>query len=51
MPLVALIMIQDFQPDTLLPVHLIWSGIRTVATMITGLLAFIFSRSCEMGSG
>ncbi|MEZ8006282.1 MAG: DMT family transporter [Amylibacter sp.] len=40
MPLVTLIMIQDSKPGTLLPVHPIWSGIRTVATMMTGLLAF-----------
>ena len=40
MPLVALIMIQDSRPGTLLPVHPMWSGIRTIATMMTGLLAF-----------
>ena len=51
MPLVALIMIQYSKPGTSLPVHPIWSGIRTVATIITGLLAFIFSLFCEMGSG
>ena len=51
MPLVALIMIQDSKPGTSLPVHPIWSGIRTITTIITGLLAFISSRSCEMGSG
>jgi drug/metabolite transporter (DMT)-like permease len=40
MPLVTLIMMQDARPGTLLPVHPIWSAIRTVATMLTGLLAF-----------
>lgn len=40
MPLVALIMIQDTRPGTLLPVHPVWSGIRTIARMMTGLLAF-----------
>lgn len=40
MPLVALILVQDSRPGTLLPVHPIWSGIRTIATMMTGLLAF-----------
>ena len=51
MPLVALIMIQYSKPGTSLLVHPIWSGIRTVATIITGLFAFIFSLFCEMGSG
>lgn len=40
LPFVTLIMMQDAKPGTLLPVHPIWSGIRTVATMLTGLLAF-----------
>lgn len=40
LPLVTLIMMQDAKPGTLLPVHPIWSAIRTVATMLTGLLAF-----------
>ena len=28
-------MIQDSKPGTLLPVHPIWSGIRTVATILS----------------
>jgi drug/metabolite transporter (DMT)-like permease len=40
LPLVTLVMMQDAKPGTLLPVHPIWSAIRTVATMFTGLLAF-----------
>jgi len=40
LPLVTLIMMQDAKPGTLLPVHPIWSAIRTVATMLAGLLAF-----------
>ena len=51
MPLVALIMIQVSKPGTSLSVHPIWSGIRTVATIITRVLDFIFSLFCEMGSG
>ena len=40
LPLVTLVMMQDAKPGTLLPVHPIWSAVRTVATMFTGLLAF-----------
>ena len=40
LPLVTLVMMQDAKPGTLLPVHPVWSAIRTVATMFTGLLAF-----------
>ena len=40
LPLVTLVMMQDAKPGTLLPVHPVWSAIRTIATMFTGLLAF-----------
>jgi len=40
MPLVTVILMQDAKPGTLLPVHPIWSGVRTVVTMLTGVLAF-----------
>jgi drug/metabolite transporter (DMT)-like permease len=40
LPLVTLIMMQDAKPGTLVPVHPIWSGIRTIATMFSGVLAF-----------
>lgn len=40
LPLVTLIMMQDAKPGTLLPVHPVWSAIRTVASMMTGLFAF-----------
>jgi len=40
MPLVTVMLMQDAKPGTLLPVHPIWSGIRTVVTMFTGVLAF-----------
>jgi drug/metabolite transporter (DMT)-like permease len=40
LPLVTMIMIQDAKPGTLVPVHPMWSGIRTIATMFSGIFAF-----------
>lgn len=39
-PFVALIMMRDTRPGTLIPVHPWWSLVRTFATVITGFCAF-----------
>tara|TARA_R110002096_G_scaffold145492_2_gene303225 strand:+ start:10573 stop:11532 length:960 start_codon:yes stop_codon:yes gene_type:complete len=40
LPMVTLILMRDAKPGTLLPVHPMWSIVRTFATMMGALLAF-----------
>ncbi|WP_439153874.1 DMT family transporter [Yoonia sp.] len=39
-PLATVMLMRDAKPGTLLPVHPWWMGLRTVATVITGVCAF-----------